>query len=227
MNFQSKFAWRDLSQSLTRLWLFAACLVFGVGLVMAAASLYQMLDRVLLSDTRALMGGDIEIESSQAIDESVIHWIENTGDISLTRELNTMMSTQSDEFSLVELLSTDDNYPLYGELVLEPKQALSAALSKADNRWGVAIDPILAERSKLNVGDIVYIGDLEVAIRALVLEQPDRRLSANWRGAPVLIAEEAMDASGLLRPGSRIEHEYRVRISTDAQAWEDLSLIHI
>lgn len=188
---------------------------------MAAASLYQMLDRVLLSDTRALMGGDIEIESSQAIDESVIHWIENTGDISLTRELNTMMSTQSDEFSLVELLSTDDNYPLYGELVLEPKQALSAALSKADNRWGVAIDPILAERSKLNVGDIVYIGDLEVVIRALVLEQPDRRLSANWRGAPVLIAEEAMDASGLLRPGSRIEHEYRVRISTDAQAWED------
>lgn len=221
MNFQLKFAWRDLSQSLRNLWLFCACLVFGVCLVMAAASLYQMLDRVLLADTRALMGGDIEIESSQPIDEEVLRWIANTGDISLMRELDTMMSTESDEFALVELLSADAAYPLYGELKLQPEQNLNRALAKDNNQWGIAIDPVLAERSQLSVGDKVYIGDLTLIIRALILQQPDRRLSASWRGAPVLISQEAMNASGLLRPGSRIEHEYRIRTTLDAQTWEN------
>lgn len=220
MNFQLKFAWRDLVQSLKRLWLFCACLVFGVCLVMAAASLYQMLDRVLLFDTRALMGGDVEVESSEPIDKEVLDWIANTGDISLTRELDTMMSTESDEFALVELLSTDAAYPLYGELKLEPKQELSIALAKNDGVWGIAIDPVLAERSKLSIGDKVYIGDLALIIRALVIEQPDRRLNANWRGAPVLISEQAMNASGLLRPGSRVEYEYRIRTQQDAETWE-------
>lgn len=188
---------------------------------MAAASLYQMLDRVLLSDTRALMGGDVEIESSQPIDESALTWIATTGDISLTRELDTMMSTEANDFALVELLSTDDAYPLYGELTLEPEQTLGEALANIKGQWGVAIDPVLAERSKLNVGDIVYIGDLELEVRAIVIEQPDRRLNANWRGAPVLISEAAMDASGLILPGSRVEHEYRIRTSQNVQTWEE------
>ena len=128
MNFQFKFAWRDLVQSLKRLWLFCACLVFGVCLVMAAASLYQMLDRVLLSDTRALMGGDVEIESNEPINQEVLDWIAKTGDISLTRELATMISTEDDEFALVELLSADGAYPLYGELKLQPTQSLATAL---------------------------------------------------------------------------------------------------
>ncbi len=220
MNFQLKFAWRDLVQSLKRLWLFCACLMFGVCLVMAAASLYQMLDRVLLSDTRVLMGGDVEVESSEALDTEVLKWIADTGDISLTRELDTMMSTESDDFALVQLLSTDSAYPLYGELKLSPGQTLATALESTNGQWGVAIDPILAERSQLSVGDTVYIGELALTIRAIVIEQPDRRLSANWRGAPVLMSEDAMDATGLISPGSRVEYEYRIRTTQDIQTWE-------
>ena len=221
MNFPLNFAWQDLIQSLKRLWLFCACLVFGVCLVMAAGSLYQMLDRVLLSDTRALMGGDIEVESNMPISDDVLNWINTTGDISLVREIDTMMSTESEDFALVELISVDNAYPLYGEVVLRPQQGLQSALSKVDGIWGVVIDPILAERQKLNVGDIVYIGDLDVIVRAQIVQQPDRRLNANWRGAPVLISEEAMDAAGLIRPGSRVEHEYRIRTEQKASAWEE------
>ncbi len=220
MNFSLRFACCDLLQSLKRLWLFCACLVFGVCLVMAAASLYQMLDRVLLSDTRALMGGDLEIETSEALDQEALDWIVQRGDISLTRELDTMMSTPDDEFALVELLSTDSAYPLYGELSLEPNQPLSTALAKVGGQWGVAIDPVLAERSNLSVGDKVFIGDLSFVVRALVISQPDRRLSANWRGSPVLISDQAMNASGLILPGSRVEYEYRIRTAQDVQTWE-------
>lgn len=73
---------------------------------------------------RALMGGDVEIQSSEPINQEALDWIANTGDISLTRELATMMSTEDDEFALVELLSADAAYPLYGELKLQLLQTL-------------------------------------------------------------------------------------------------------
>ncbi|WP_233267355.1 ABC transporter permease [Paraglaciecola sp. L3A3] len=187
---------------------------------MAAASLYQMLDRVLLSDTRALMGGDVEVELTEALDTDVLKWIADTGDISLTRELDTMMSTENDDFALVQLLSIDSAYPLYGELKLSPEQTLATALQNTNGQWGVAIDPILAERSQLSIGDTVYIGELALTVRAIVIEQPDRRLSANWRGAPVLMSEEAMDATDLISTGSRVEYEYRIRTPQDVQTWE-------
>lgn len=220
MQFQLKFACRDLLQSLRQLWLFAACLMFGVCLVMAAASLYQMLDRELLADTRALMGGDVEIESSQAIDNEALNWLASTGTISLTRELNTMLSTQDDEFTLVELLSTDQAYPLYGELKLHPANSLEAALAKIAGQWGVALDPGLAERLNVRIGDEVYVGELTLQVRAVITEQPDRRLNASWRGAPVLIADEAMNAAGLIRPGSRVEYEYRIKTEQDLATWK-------
>jgi putative ABC transport system permease protein len=58
-----------------------------------------------------------------------------------------------------------------------------------------------------------------MAVRALVRHQPDRSLRANWRGAPALISAEALDASGLVQPASRIEYEYRVRTEADAGEW--------
>ncbi|MDX1453700.1 MAG: ABC transporter permease, partial [Oleiphilaceae bacterium] len=127
MGFRIRFACRDLLNSIRRVWLFCACLMLGVSLVMASGAVYQMLNRSLLADTRALMGGDVEIESSQPLPQNVLAWIKTQGHVSLVQELNTMLSTPKGDFHLVELLSTDDAYPLYGDLVLEPEQSLQQA----------------------------------------------------------------------------------------------------
>jgi putative ABC transport system permease protein len=58
-------------------------------------------------------------------------------------------------------------------------------------------------------------------VRALIRRQPDRGLSADWRGPPVLIVAEALDASGLVQPGSRLEYEYRVKVDGDPSRWRD------
>ena len=102
-------------------------------------------------------------------------------------------------------------YPLYGNLVLQPDQPLAEATAFDNGHWGVAIDPVLAERLEVSIGDDVYIGSLTMRVRALVMQQPDRSLSAEWRGAPVLLSAEALAASGLTGAGSRIDFNYRVR----------------
>ena len=77
--------------------------------------------------------------------------------------------------------------------------------------WGAALDGTLAQRLGLRVGDRIEIGDLRLTVRALVVRQPDRSLRADWGGAPVLVAEGALQATGLVQPLSRVEYRYRVR----------------
>ena len=55
-------------------------------------------------------------------------------------------------------------------------------------------------------------------MRALIVRQPDRSLRADWSGPPVLISAAALDATGLLRPGSRPAYRYRVR-AEEPDAW--------
>lgn len=219
MRFLLDLAWRDLRASGRSLWVFCACLVLGVSLISASGGLYRLVSQSLLDDTRALMGGDLQIDTSSALPGEVLRWIKATGSISLVTEVDTMLGTSNDRFLRVELQTTDENYPLYGELILEPSRPLADIVSYDNTRWGVAIDPVLADQLEIGVGDNVFIGALEMQVRALVLNQPDRNLNANWRGTPVLLSAEALQASGLIQPGSRIDYEYHVRSEQPAETW--------
>jgi putative ABC transport system permease protein len=219
MPFLLKIAWRDLRSSGHSLWVFCACLVLGVTLVSASGGLYRLVNLSLLTDTRVLLGGDLEVETDQPLPEKTLEWIRANGDVTLVTEVDTMLGTSGGKFLRVELQTMGELYPLYGNLVLEPMLPLAEVTSYHDGHWGVAIDPVLAQRLEIGIGDRVFIGSLETKVRALVLKQPDRSLNANWRGTPVLLSPEALQASGLIQPGSRIEYEYLVRSQLPAESW--------
>ncbi|MDX1513226.1 MAG: ABC transporter permease [Gammaproteobacteria bacterium] len=218
--FLFSLAWRDLRASGRYLWVFWSCLMLGVTLIAASGGLFRQVSEGLLEDTRALFGGDLEVEDRAPLPADVLAWMHERGDVSLLIELRTMMLAGGRP-QLVELQSVDHRYPLYGQVELRPAMSVAEAVENRGGVWGAAIDPVLARRLDLEPGDRVDIGALAVEVRALIVRQPDRGLSADWRGPPVLIAADALDASRLIQPGSRIEYEYRVRIDGDANAWRD------
>ena len=218
--FIASLAWRDLRASGGYLWVFWACLMLGVTLIAASSGLFRQVSDGLLSDTRALFGGDLEVESRAPLSASVLEWLRERGEVSLLIELRTMMMADGRP-TLVELQSVDARYPLYGQIELEPAMSVDDAVSERDAVYGAAIDPVLAARLNLGVGDRVDIGALSIEVRALIKRQPDRGLSADWRGPPVLIGGQALDASALVQPGSRLEYEYRVKIDGDVNAFRD------
>ena len=93
MSFLLNLAWRDLRASGRSLWVFCACLFLGVALVAATGGLYQLINQSLLADTRALLGGDLEVDSDDPLPEDVLAWMTERGDISLVTELDTMLGT--------------------------------------------------------------------------------------------------------------------------------------
>jgi putative ABC transport system permease protein len=130
-----------------------------------------------------------------------------------------MLRTGDGRTQLVELQSFDERYPLYGEVALQPSAPLGAALALRGGLWGAAVDPALAERLGVKVGDRVQVGSLAASVRAIVARQPDRSLRADWSGPPVLIAAEALPATGLIGPGSRVAYRYRVKIGASPERW--------
>ena len=221
MRFLIRFAWKDLRAGGNNLWVFCICLALGVTLVAATGGLYHQVRSALITDTRALMGGDLEVESVSPLSEMALAWIKENGTFSLMIELDTMMVTEEGELQLVEVQSVDQFYPLYGSLELEPSISLKQVTGIQEERWGVALDPVVAERLSLGIGDQVSIGDLTLEVRALIRKQPDRSLRADWRAPPVLIADEALASAGLFGPGSRVEYEYRVRTDLNPESWRD------
>jgi putative ABC transport system permease protein len=218
MPFLLELAWRDLKASGRGLWIFVASLVLGVSLVAAGGGLYQQVTDSLRADIKLLFGGDVEIESRDPLPQDITRWVQDRATLSEMVDVRTMLMTDSARSQLIELLSVDRAYPLYGELVLEPATDITEALAQREGVWGAAIDPALAQRLDLSVGDSVSIGQLQVQVRAIVRQQPDRSLRADWGAAPVLIARGALDASGLLQPFSRVEYQYRIRLDgNDAQ----------
>lgn len=215
-----KLAWQDLRGSGQSLWVLCACLVLGVTLVAATGGLYQQVWQGLQADSRAIAGGDLQVEARAPLPAEALDWMTERGQVSRLTELYTMMGTASGEYQLVEVQSVDEHYPLYGALVLEPPLPLADITRKQDGRFGLAIDPVLADRLDIRAGDLVDIGALQLEVRAVIAHQPDRSLSANWRGSPVMIAEAALMTSGLLGPGSRVDYDYRVRTDMDLDTWQ-------
>jgi putative ABC transport system permease protein len=214
-------AWRDLRASGRRLWIFVACLVLGVSLVAAAGGLHRQVADALRQDAKLIFGGDVEIESAQALPDDALAWMRRGATVSRVIELRTMLRTEGDRAQLIELLSADAAYPLYGDVLLQPEGRLADSLALRDGQWGAAVDGALAQRLGLRPGDRISIGDLELTVRALVLRQPDRSLRADWGAAPVLVADGALMATGLVQPLSRVSYHYRVRTSQPAAAWRD------
>ena len=221
MRFLLDLAWRDLRAGGRPLWVFAACLMLGVALVAAGGGLYRQVSASMQADVRALFGGDVEVEQGRPLDARTLDWMRQRGEVSRMVDLRTMLRRADGRSQLVRLQSADVRYPLYGSLVLEPAGTVADLLAQRDGLFGIAIDAVLARRLALVPGDRVEVGDADLEVRAIVRQQPDRSLRADWQGAPVLVGEGGLAATGLVQPLSRVDFRYRVRTDEPAAAWRD------
>ena len=205
-----RFLWRDLvgHRGSRSLHLLATSLFLGVLLISACTGLLALVRDGIASEERQLFGGDIEVEVREPLDRQALEWIKTRGTVSRLIEFRTMLGTNDNEFTVIELQSVDEHYPLYGTVSFEP----AITLAEATDNLGAAIDPALAFDLGLKVGDTVTIGDTTVTVRAVVQGQPDRSFAADVRGPPVLVSEQTLNATGLIVPTSRVEYEYRVRL---------------
>ena len=215
-----RLAMREMRGGLAGFRVFLAVLALGVGIIAAVGSLAASLTSGLRDNARALMGGDVEVDMSQraASAEEIAYLARNADAVSAVREMRSMARTARGDAALVEVKGVDAAYPLVGTVKLEPALSLSEALAPRNGVPGAVAEPELLARLGLALGDAVRLGDLEFALRAVITDEPDRTTSLFSLGPRLMVANELLEMTGLVRLGSLIEHEYRLRLSAEADA---------
>jgi len=214
-----RIAVRDLRGGLRGFGVFLACLALGVAAIAGVGSLARGLSDGLAHEGAAILGGDIAF--SLALREASPEeqaFIASQGRVSQVATMRAMVRVDEGEASLVELKAVDDLYPLTGSVGIEPAMPLAEALAQRDGVFGALADEALMVRLGIKPGAEVLIGNSRVRISALLVTEPDK-LSVGMGLAPrLLVSQDALEASGLLQPGSVVRWTYRVRLADPSDA---------
>ena len=213
-----RLAVRDLRGASRSFLILIGALTLGVGIIAAVGTLNRGIENALDRDARSLLGGDLELEQANApIAAAELDRIVPSGAaLSEQVRLNSLAAANGRTVS-VNLKAVDEAYPLLGSVVLDPPMPLAAALADGG---GVA-EPALLARLGVRVGDRVRVGDVDIAIRATLLREPDRVGGLFSLGPRLLVGRDTLDAAQVLLPGALATYEYKVVLSegTDADAF--------
>lgn len=203
---------RELRGGVRGLWIVLLCLALGVGVIAAVGTLRAAVDAGLVSDGRALLGGDLEIDGgAQPLPDQLGAWLDDQGaTTSAVIQMRSMLVAPSGERQLVELKAVDSRWPLVGAATIEPAETLSDALRQQDGRYGLLAEQIVLDRLALHTGDVVRLGTATFRVAGALTREPDRVATAAILGPRVLIAADALPATGLISPGAMVRYAVRV-----------------
>ena len=212
-----RLARRELRGGLKALRIVLACLALGVAAIAAVGTLRAATEAGLRADGARLLGGDIEVRTSQRpMPQAAKDWAASRGAVlSQAVEMRAMAIAPSGERTLVELKGVDSAYPLYGALVLAPAEA---SLVRREGRFGVALDSTIVERLGLRIGEVIRLGEASFTFVAVIATEPDRVASPTVLGPRALVLETAIPETGLVQPGSLVAWDLRLRLPPGVEA---------
>jgi putative ABC transport system permease protein len=212
-----RYALRELRGGLRGFYVFIACIALGVMAIAGVDSVAASLGEGLAREGRTLLGGDVAfslIQREAKPDE--VAYLRAHGKVSVAATLRAMARAGDGQLALVELKAVDRDYPMLGELALEPKMPMADLLAERDGAFGAGVDSTLLTRLGLKIGDRVMIGGATFQIRSVVDAEPDRLAGGLGFGPRFLVSEAALRATGLLQPGSLVRWIYRVKLPDNA-----------
>jgi len=197
-------------------------------------------EQAILGDARGLLGGDIELSWRRTMSKKGQEVLGSLSEreviISHITELAAMASVESDQphdqvttatSQLVELKALDSFYPLYGKLIVEPTRTSEQLLAPVPSGcqrfpcFGAITQKSLLIRLNVDLGSELRIGQASFIITAILDKEPDKMATAFSLGPRVMISRAALEATELVKTGSRIRERYRLKLpaSTPLGQW--------
>ncbi|MEO3427948.1 FtsX-like permease family protein [Pelagibius sp. CAU 1746] len=219
-----RLARRELRGGLRGFRIFLACLTLGVAAIAGVGSVSESMLAGLQRDGRILLGGDMDLRLTHvAAGPEQLAFLNGRAAVSRVAEMRAMARGQTADSRrvLVELRAVDSLYPLFGAVEMTPAPGFSddlgAALAKragpdGKEHWGAAIDRSLLRRLEVAPGALVRVGDIDYRIAAVLEREPDRTSRAFTLGPTFMVAHDSLADTGLVQPGSLIQHHYRLRL---------------
>ena len=212
-----RYALREMRSGLRGFYVFIACIALGVMAIAGVGSVAASLSEGLSREGRTLLGGDVAFSLIQReATPKELAFLRARGEVSVAAALRVMARSGDGKLALVELKAVDGNYPMFGELTLDPKMPVADVLAERDGVFGAAVDSTLLARLDLKLGDRISIGNANYQIRSVVVAEPDKLAGNVGLGPRFLASEASLRATGLLQPGSLVRWIYRLKLPDNA-----------
>lgn len=175
-------------------------LILAITIASLMAALGERIERTLLRQGSDILGADLILSSSRAIDKTTLTSAKAAGlSSSEIIQLGTMANS-GDNFLLVTIRALSTAYPR-GNINLAPHQ----------NRLIPALGEVWAEqgaldRLNLNLGDSINLGSTSFTLTAIIQSAPDRGRGFISFNPQLMINREQLDSTGLLGPGARVSY---------------------
>src|SRR6185503_7040062 len=221
MKFILQMAVRETRAAWRRLLFFFVCIAVGVAAIVALRSVIHSVRDVLGTESRALVGADVTINTTRdwtpAANEIIDRRLTEANATARTETISTpTMARPADESRavarMVELKAVQRDFPFYGSLTLEGGQAYSHALVE---NHGALVRPEVLSSLGLRVGDALIIGQASFTIRGVVASEPGRGIGGFSLGPRVFIDLADVPSTGLLGAGSRASRQLLVKVPDD------------
>ena len=206
----------DLRGSVGKFIVLIACMALGVAAIGTIGTLRVSVEAAIAADTRAILGGDLEVLSRRAdIPDPVRVELETIGRVSRVVELNTQARV-GDRVAFLALRAVDDNFPLVGSVQLEASSlgsTLSELLAQRDGAFGLLLTRRAALQLDIEPGASVRIGLIDTQLRGIIAALPDEAALGFQLGAPALLSDQALASAGLRQEGVLNQFRYKLALN--------------
>ncbi|QIE45567.1 FtsX-like permease family protein [Pseudohalocynthiibacter aestuariivivens] len=212
----ARLARRELRGGLAGFRILLACIILGVAAIAAVGTIRESITAGLARDGAALLGGDAEIALTYRFaTQAEKAWMERNADrISEIVDFRSLARGPDDARALTQVKAVDNAYPLIGNVELDPQIPLSNALRGQDGLPGGVMAPALIAQLGLTIGDSFRLGTQDFRLMAALVDEPDTAMSGFGLGPRTIVATPALQASGLLAPGTLFSARYRLVLPT-------------
>jgi putative ABC transport system permease protein len=203
-------AWRESRTARRRLLLYMSSISLGVAALVAIDSFASNTQRSVREQARALLGGDVSISTrQQTYPEPVIRALdslkrEGVGLAQVSTFASMALVQRTGGTRLSQVRAVTPGYPFYGEIVTAP----AGEWGRLQSGPRALVDPTLLVALDAHVGDTLTLGFAKFVITGTLVNVPgDVAITAAAMGPRIYIPERYIEKTGLLRFGSRVEHE--------------------
>ena len=196
----------------------------GVGALTGVRGFADSFSTTLLGQARSILAADLSAKMTRVLRpderERLDSFAAQSGaQMTQVTEMASMAGVEGDPVPLLVSLKVIDPklYPFYGKLKLDPAQPLSGAIGD----HSVVVDESLLVRLHTQVGAMLRIGGQPFRITALITREPDRLTAGVGIGPRVMMTRHAVEAIGLLQPGSRSTERFLFRLPLGSSIVKD------
>jgi putative ABC transport system permease protein len=208
------YALRDLSRNYKKISSIILTLFISLFILSSIFTIEDSLNKELNDNSRALLGGDIEIDYNRNEGNlELVNKVKEFATVSKMVEFSTMISTtnKGKNKSLFSRIKTvDENYPLFGSVGYEPAGAFEKLQTTKNT---ILVNENIFKNLELKLNDKIKVQDQLFTVIGIVKSVPDIG-GAFVFGDFALAGKKTLELLKLNNLGSFLNYEYKVRFNS-------------